>query len=210
MIAEVYNIDGIESVSISVDVYNKKYKLFEDNSTIHNFVKEVVNFNISKTNTNINDIDVEFYFEILSENKVSFVQHNNQFPLISSMTILEYAKPNTLSGDCDLNIFTNIDFKTYKYKKYRKHESGKKIVTTITKKNKHIIYNGENANIYINKYNTSPIILFINIWDKNVALDNKNIFIESVDTKIIFNNITFNEEPNHEIELKNQLNEHLF
>jgi hypothetical protein len=78
MIAEVYNIDGIESVLFSVDVYNKKYKLFEDNSTIHNFVKEVVNFNISKTNTNINDIDVEFYFEILSENKVSFVQHNNQ------------------------------------------------------------------------------------------------------------------------------------
>lgn len=210
MIAEVYNIDGIESISLSVDIYNKKYKLFEDNSTIHNFVKEVVNFNISKTNANINDIDVEFYFEILSENKVSFVQNNNQFPRIASMTILEYAKPNTLSDDCDLNIFTNIDFKTYKYKKYRKHESEKKIVTTITKKNKHIVYNGENANIYINKNNTSPIILFINIWDKNVAFDNKNIFIESVNAKICFNSITFNEEPNHEIELKNQLNDVFF
>ena len=214
MIAEVYSIDGIESVSLSVDVYNKKYNLFEDNSTIHNFVKDVVNFNISKTNTNINDIDVEFYFKILSENKVSFVQHNNQFPLISSMTILEYYNSNiSCEAKCDeynLNVFTNIDFKTYKYKKYRKHESGKKIVTTITKKNKHIIYNGENANIYINKNNTSPIILFINIWDKNVALDNKNIFIESVDTKITFNNITFNEEPNHEIELKNQLNDVFF
>ena len=213
MIAELYNINGIKSLSLSADVYKKKYNLFED-SGINNFVKEIVNFNISKTNKNINDIDVDFYFEILSENKVIFAQNNNQSPIISSMTILEYANFNnsceTTCDECDLNIFTNIDFQSYKYKKYRKHESGKKIVTTTMRKNKHIIYNGENANVYINKNNTKPIILFINIWDKRLLLNDGNTFIESVDTKISFNNITFYEEPTHEIELKNKLNDVFF
>ena len=215
MIADTYLIDGINFISLPKDFYNIKFSLSstDEGRNINNLINKISNFNISKINkNNINDFYIEFYFGTQTNNTVNFVKNNDFFPLVSSMTILEDCYDNDIENNTDginkycLNIFTNINFKSYKYKKYRKLEKGKKIITTSVKKNRHIIYNGENANIFINKYKnntTNPIMLFINIWDKQVVFDNKIILSNDTEIKLLIDNIQFTEESKQQIELNN-------
>ena len=223
MIAEIYRIDGIDEISFASlpkEIYNTKFYISTDEeyNSVNKLVKEIVNFNISKINKNINDILVEFYFGSQNDSKVNFVNNKNIFSLLSSMTVLDDSNDSNVHDIEDsLNIFTNINFNSYKYKKYRKQESGKKIITTTTKKNRHIIYNGENANIFINKnkHNSTPIILFINIWDKQVVIDDKIIPTIEIDHKLSFTSLTltsltFIEESPQQIDLNNNLNNEFF
>ena len=215
MIADTYLIDGINFISLPKEFYNRKFSLSstDEGRNINNLINKISNFNISKINkNNINDFYIEFYFGTQTNNTVNFVKNNDFFPLVSSMTILEDCYDNDTENNTDdinnycLNIFTNINFKSYKYKKYRKLESGKKIITTSVKKNRHIIYNGENANIFINKYknnSTNPIMLFINIWDKQVVFDDKIILSNDTEIKLLIDNIQFTEESKQQIELNN-------
>ena len=215
MIADTYLIDGINFISLPKEFYNIKFSLSstDEGRNINNLINKISNFNISKINkNNINDFYIEFYFGTQTNNTVNFVKNNDFFPLVSSMTILEDCYDNDIENNTDginnycLNIFTNINFKSYKYKKYRKLEKGKKIITTSVKKNRHIIYNGENANIFINKYKnntTNPIMLFINIWDKQVVFDNKIILSNDTEIKLLIDNIQFTEESKQQIELNN-------
>jgi hypothetical protein len=226
MIADTYIIDGINLISLPTEIYNKKFSFSsnDEETTINKLINNISNFNISKINKNINtsttttttnNFFIEFYFGTQINNEVNFVKHKDFFPLVSSMTILEDFNDKNDTNN-NLNIFTNINFKSYKYKKYRKLENGKKIITTTLKKNRHIIYNGENANIFINKNenNITPIILFINIWDKKVDIDDKNIQTNdinlSIDSINIIDSIKFTEESIQQIELNNDLSSNFY
>lgn len=211
MIADTYTINGINFVSISKDFYNKKFYISpsDEENDLNKIIKKIADFNINKTNNkNETDFIIEFYFGTQAENKVNFVYNKTVFPLISSMTILDdCTNVYETSGNMDdynLIAFTNISFKTYKYKKYRKQENGKKIVISTTKKNRHFVYSGENANIFINKNNVSPVVLFINIWDKQFVKEN-NTQTKCCDINLEIDNISFVDKPNQHIELNNNL-----
>ena len=236
----IYEIKNISDILLSDDFYNndkyflhlnkesklsclyKRSKIMNDNTydkcatnilnmdskhNIINLISKIAFFNSENKNINLNDCVVEFYFEKINEHKDFFITKNNTFPLISSITYL-----NDCENEC-LNIFTDIDFNTYKYKKYRKQITGRKLVTTNIKKDRHIVYNGGNANIFVNNTNvrrdeSSCMVLFINIWDTVNIFNEKTKFTNEFDINISTNEVDINfiEEKKHQIELNNDLN----
>lgn len=213
-----------KSVITSENAFEKCIHLHIDNqynqdnqdnkNNIVNLIKKIALFNIENKNMNkninIHDTVIEFYFEKLSEQTHElFIKKNDNFPLISSVTYLN-------DGDY-LNIFTELDFNTYKYKKYRKQETSKKIVTTNVKKNRHVVYNGGNASVvFTNGENvtndTCCMGLFINIWDAKHIFNEKPQFTNEIDINLSINegDINFIEEQKHQIELNNKLDKEFY
>ena len=138
-----------------------------DDST-NKFVKQVAAFNCDKIGKNMNNVSIEYYFESPESNSVQSTK--TRVPLISSVTFLNDA-PNIMA------VFTDLSFATYKYKKYRKFENGRKIVVSVLEKNKHIIYNSANCSLFINRDSFTPF----RIEDAQYATPSPLITVHKVD-----------------------------
>lgn len=193
MIASIYTLGFESEINIPKEIIGQNKKL--DEAT--DFVKHVAHFNCCKIGKNINDILIEFCFKIPNINTINNV--TNQTPLISSVTFLDNM-PNLLA------VFTDISFDIYKYKKYRNYENGKKIVVSISEKQKHIIYNSTNVSLFINRDLSSPlpVVLFMNIFeldhDKDVC--GNHVCGKHVSDKDLY----FVEDKVGKIEINNYLN----
>lgn len=213
MIADIYKISGFQLNSLPSDLYDKKFYLLptstEDNS-LHNFITFIATFNISKINKNLDDFIIEFYFGTPLDCKTNFMKNKTMFPSLSSITLLDnFKSQSTENKDClDSYFFTDINFESYKYKKYRKQEKGKKVVMTQINKNMHIIYNSQCANIFIGK--KSPLVLFVNLWDKNACFSEKNELISIFDVKLSIDNLQITEVTKQQIELNNNLSNEFY
>jgi hypothetical protein len=158
MLASEYTLD--------YDNNNDDYNICESDESLgqikyldhasSNFVKYVAAFNCGKIVKNINDVLIEYYFERPASNMVRSTK--NKTPIISSMTFLN-GDPNIMA------VFTDLTNDIYKYKKYRNYKNEKKIFVSILEKNKHIIHNGENCSLFINRDSSNaPIALFMNVY----------------------------------------------
>ena len=117
MLANVYKLAGEPNLNIAEEIIGKKQNIDEAND----YVKQIAVINCSKIGKNINDVSIEFYFETPTCNTVKFVK--DRVPLISSVTFLQDA-PNFMA------VFTDVSFDTFKYKKYKNYEKGKKVLVS--------------------------------------------------------------------------------
>lgn len=147
----------------------------------NSFVKYVAAFNCGKIAKNVNDVLIEYYFEKPTSNMVRSTK--NKTPIISSTTFLN-GDPNIMA------VFTDLTHDIYKYKKYRNYKNEKKIFVSILEKNKHIIHNGENCSLFINRDSSKiPIALFMNIYGLGNCKSEQHIFAnEATSSKIEINN----------------------
>lgn len=209
MIAESYKIVGFEINSLPSDLYGKKFYLLPelsyDDNQFNKFIRYIASFNSEKIDKNLDDFIIEYYFGQPVDCKTNFAHNKNAFPIISSMTMLDTFESN--SSD-DSFIFTDINFETYKYKNYRKQKKGKKVVTTQINKNRHIIYNSEYANICIGK--NLPLILFVNLWDKNICFSEKNELLSAINIEISLDNLSMTGVTKKQIELNNNLTKEFY
>ena len=194
MLASVYTLGFKSDINVPEEIIGQNKKM--DEAT--NFVKQVASFNCSKIGKHINEVSIEFCFEIPNINTINFVK--NRTSLISSVTFLNDT-PNLLA------VFTDLSFDVYKYKKYRNYENGKEIFVSISEKQKHIIYNSTNVSLFINRDSaaTLPVVLFMNIFESGQKLsgnDKELTFVESGNDK----ELTFVEDKPGKIEIKNRLN----
>jgi hypothetical protein len=170
MLANEYILDYDYDICVTDEILGQIKSL--DNAA-DNFVKDIVAFNCGKIGKNINDVLIEYYFERPEYNVVRSTK--NKTPIISSVTFLNGA-PNTMA------VFTDLSHEVYKYKKYRNYKNGKKMFVSIPEKNKHIIYNGANCSLFINRdSSTVPIALFMNVFGLGNCLSDKHIIVN--DTK---------------------------
>uniref|UniRef100_A0A6C0B6C2 Fe2OG dioxygenase domain-containing protein n=1 Tax=viral metagenome TaxID=1070528 RepID=A0A6C0B6C2_9ZZZZ len=154
MLAHAYTLDYADDDYVLNESLGQVNLL--DNST-GTFVKQIASFNCDKIGKNMNHVSVEYYFESPETNSIKSTK--NRVPLISSVTFLNDA-PNIMA------IFTDLTFSTYKYKKYRNYKNGKNMFVSVFEKNKHIIYNGANCSLFINRdLSKVPIALFMNVFD---------------------------------------------
>ena len=154
----------------------------------NDFIKHIISFNCEKIGKTFNDVSVEFFFKTPTCDKVNFV--NNTNTLLSSITCFDDS-PETLA------IFTDISMDDYKYKKYAKYETGRKLFIFALEKGKHIIYNSSNASLFKCGTNMHSV-LFINIFD---SPNNTNNTFEPV-----VNKLSFIEDTVRNVEIKKILN----
>ena len=152
MLASLYSFE-FETI-VSEELIGQKHVLNNDSP---DYVKQIALFNCGKIGKKINNVFVEFYFEIPSSNEVKF---GTSSPLISSVTILNDS-PNILA------VFTDISADVYKYKKYKNNEKRKLCVLTLENK-KHITYNASNASLFMNRNSEcAKVALFMNIFESS-------------------------------------------
>ena len=152
MLASLHSFE-FETI-VSEESIGQKHVLTNDSP---DYIKQIALFNCSKIGKKINNVLVEYHFEIPSCNEVKF---GTSSLLISSITVLNDS-PNILA------VFTDISEDVYKYKKYKNNEKRKLCILTLENK-KHITYNASNACLFMNRNSESAsVALFMNIFESS-------------------------------------------